>query len=305
MISIQQMEYILTLSEELHFQRASELCFVTQPTLSMQVKKAEEVLGNTIFDRSHNPLALTAFGKELIGVIRDVLNENSRIKDLVEKNQGTFKEEIRIAIIPTIAGYILPDMYGKWRDALSDVHLIIEEMKTDDVILALSDKKIDIAILAGPHIDSRLRTIPLFQEEIKAYLPNESKKLVAINELSNAHPWLLTSGNCLRTQMMHFCELEGKEGIDDWDYEGGNIDLLKRMVEIHGGYTLVPENYIKDSDSRYKTITSSSGEIPAREVIALVPNRSRKWDGIEKIIRSIQSHYFKKSEEHYQVLSWK
>ncbi len=305
MISIQQMEYILTLSEELHFQRASEVCHVTQPTLSMQVKKAEEVLGQSVFDRSRSPLALTAFGKELVDIIRDVLIENSRIVDLVAKNKGTFKEEIRIAIIPTVAGYILPQMYGKWKSELNHMHLIIEEMKTDDIILAMADKKIDLAILAGPHFDSRLRTIPLFQEEIKAYLPNESKQLIALNELSNAHPWLLTSGNCLRTQMMHFCELESGNNLDDWDYEGGNIDLLQRMVEIHGGYTLVPENYIQEGDDRYKTITSETGDIPAREVIAILPNKTRKWGEIEKIIRSIQINYAKNAKSKFQVLSWK
>ena len=305
MISIQQMEYILALSEEQHFQKASDRCFVTQPTLSMQLKKAEESLGHLVFNREKNPIELTAFGMDLLVVVRDVLAENDRIKQLVNKSEGVYKEEIRIAVIPTIAGYLLPDMYGEWRQELSGVHLVIEEMKTTDLIQAMKDKKIDLAILAGPHNDSKLRTIPLFQEEIKAYMPKEHKPMIAINELTNAHPWLLTSGNCLRTQMVHFCELEAEGEEDEWDYEGGNIDLLKRMVELHGGYTLVPENYIKETSEAYKTITSSVGEIPAREVIAIAPHRSRKWEYLEVIIRSVQLNYGGKSDDKFQVLSWK
>ncbi len=305
MISIQQMEYIVALNEERHFQKASERCFVTQPTLSMQIKKAEASLGRLIFDRDRTPLELTAFGVELLKVARDVLRENDRIKELVDRSDGLFKEELKIAVIPTIAGYLLPDMYAEWREALTGVHITIEEMKTTDLLKAMDEKGIDMAILAGPHNDARLRTIPLFHEEIKAYLPGECGSIIAINELTMFHPWLLTSGNCLRTQMVHFCEIENESDEDEWDYEGGNIDLLKRMVELHGGYTLVPQNYIKKEDSAYKTIKNSIGEIPAREVIAIVSHRSRKWEFLEPIVRLIQHRYSGKDKSNFQVLSWK
>lgn len=306
MISIQQMQYILTLSEELHFQRASEICFVTQPTLSMQIKKAEDTLGGLLFDRSRNPLKLTSYGKELIPIIRDTLNEYSKIGDLHQKNKGVYKEQIRIAIIPTIAGYMLPDLYTKWKSRLQNVQLSIEEMKTEELLLAIEKKEIDLGILAGPVADPKLRVTPLYHEEIKAYYPKEKKQILTTEELINVHPWLLTSGNCLRTQMMHFCDLHNEVKDDEWDYEGGNIDLLKRMVEIHGGYTLIPANYIRKSNQDYKTITSSTGEKPARVVIALTPNRSTKWDTIELLIREIQHHYGKPAnEENFQLLSWK
>ena len=100
MISIQQMHYILVLSEQRQFQRASELCFVTQPTLSMQVKKAEEHLGFPIFDRSRNPIELTPFGESLIPVIREVLNESGKIEILLQKLKGNYKEQVKIGIIP-------------------------------------------------------------------------------------------------------------------------------------------------------------------------------------------------------------
>lgn len=305
MISIQQMHYVLVLSEERHFQRASDRCFVTQPTLSMQIKKAEETLESLIFDRSRNPLELTEFGTALLPIIRDTLNEYGKITELFNKAKGTFKEELKIGIIPTVAGYMLPDLYASWKKELGDIQLTIEELKTEEILKAIELKKIDVGILAGPVHDLKLRTIPLYQEEIKVFYPMGKQEVVSIEELREVHPWLLTSGNCLRTQMMNFCEL-ASDTKDIWDYEGGNIELLQRMVQLHGGYTLVPENYIGQASDDYKSIRSSVGEVPAREIIAISPNRTTKWASIERLIRIVQPKYFHSAASvNYQLLNWK
>jgi LysR family transcriptional regulator, hydrogen peroxide-inducible genes activator len=305
MLSFQQIQYILTLSEELQFQRASDRCFVTQPTLSMQIKKAEEELGGVIFDRSRQPLEMTKFGEELLPYLRDTLFEYQKINEFVARSKGVFKQEIRIAIIPTVAGYMLPTMYKKWKDQLKNVQLVIEEMKTDDLLVAMEDRKIDIGILSGPVFDPNLRSIPLYQEEIKAYFPTEVKDNVTTDELRDAHPWLLNHGNCLRTQMMDFCGLSDTGMKADWDYEGGNIKLLEKMVESYGGYTLVPNFYVQNQSSDYKTIQSAVGEIPAREVIGLVSKRKEKWETIEQIIRTIQFEYNSNSlNKNFKLLNW-
>ncbi|MCE2713576.1 MAG: LysR family transcriptional regulator [Cryomorphaceae bacterium] len=120
MLSIQQMQYILSLSEHKQFQKASESCFVTQPTLSMQVKKAEDFLGYPIFDRSRSPLELTIFGEELIPVIREILSENDKIGSIAKKMKGEFKEQIRIGIIPTIAAYMVLDLFTQRCQSTND-----------------------------------------------------------------------------------------------------------------------------------------------------------------------------------------
>lgn len=305
MLSIQQIHYILTLNEVKQFQKASELCFVTQPTLSMQIKKAEESLGSPIFDRSRSPLKLTLFGEELIPVFKNVISEYEKIDRAVQRKDGVFREEIKMAIIPTVAGYMLPDLYSEWKKVLPNVQLTIAELKTDEILLALDNRKIDIGILAGPISNSKLRTIPLFQEEIKAFYPTSKSNIVSVEDLMNEHPWLLTHGNCLRTQMMHFCELKTNDSRDDWDYEGGSVQLLERMVEKHGGYTLVPKNFIEKENSNYKTIKSSIGEVPAREVIALVSNKSPKWEYLEILIRKTQLKYGAAKNNGLSILSWK
>ena len=306
MISFQQIEYILTLSEELHFQKASDRCFVSQPTLSMQLKKAEEVLGQPIFDRTKSPIELTTFGERIVPMLRDVQVEYNRIEDFVKKESGTSKEVIRMAVIPTIASYLIPDLYHKWQAAIKDVQLIIEELKTEDLLIELEKGKIDIGILSGPVNNPKWKTNILFQEEILAYYPAGNEDTVLTDDLIQIHPWLLTPGNCLRTQMMHFCSLKGKDHTEDWDYQGGNIDLLMNMVDKHGGYTLVPSNHEVTIAKNLKTIKSAIGEIPAREIIAISNDRSLKWDNMEKIIREIQLNYNQpRSSKNLQLLGWK
>lgn len=304
MISIQQMHYILVLAEERHFQRASEQCFITQPTLSMQIKKAEYTLESKIFDRSRNPLELTAFGTALLPILRDTLNEYARINELHSRSKGVFKEELRLGIIPTVAGYMLPDLYSEWQRQLNDVHLTVIELKTEDLLTALDQKKVDIGILSGPVQDPKNRIIPLFQEEIGLYYPEGKMEKVDAESLKSIRPWLLTSGNCLRTQMINFCELVDSNDAK-WDYEGGNLELLMRMVELHGGYTLVPENYAKRDNTKLKHIVSANGEIPAREIISIVPNRSAKWKISERLIRSVQHQYSNSKQRNLQLLNWR
>lgn len=305
MISIQQMQYIVTVAEERQFQRASERCFVTQPTLSMQIKKAEDSLGNQIFDRSRSPLELTAYGKEIVVIIRDVLTEYSRIKALGEKRSGLFKDQVKVGIIPTIAGFMLPGLFEEWMNDLKDVELIIEEMKTEEILVALEEKTIDLGILAGPVNQPKWRTTVLFQEEIYAYAPQIKDEFISAVQLEQYHPWLLSKGNCLRTQMIHFCELKDKSNTG-WNYEGGNIELLVKMVDLHGGYTLIPGNYVDVLSIKnvVRIQSETLKEFPAREIIAVSGNRNPKWSALEKLIRLVQLKYHKSGEDNLKLLSW-
>lgn len=306
MISIQQIQYIVTVAEERQFQRASDRCFVTQPTLSMQIKKAEETLGNRIFDRSRSPLELTEYGTKLLPILRDVLSEYNRIEALSQLEQGTFREQLRIAVIPTIAGYLLPDLFDEWKQELDDIELTIEEMKTEEILVALEEKSIDLGILAGPVQHPKWRTNILYHEEIFAYTPQYKKRTIASSELEQEHPWLLSKGNCLRTQMIHFCELNGKSE-QGWNYEGGNIELLVKMVDLHGGYTLIPEHYAASLKIEGLNRIESDGlhEHPAREIIAVCSNRTPKWHAIERLIRTVQLKYGQREVKNLKLLDWK
>jgi len=306
MISIQQMQYIVTVAEERQFQRASERCFVTQPTLSMQIKKAEETLDHKIFDRSRSPLELTSYGRQLMPILRDILSEYDRIQALSDRERGVYKEQIRVAIIPTIAGYLLPDLFDEWISELDDIELTIEEMKTEEILVALEEKSIDLGILAGPVHHPRWRTNILYHEEILGYIPSMKEQTIPSSVLEMEHPWLLSKGNCLRTQMIHFCELDANSD-KGWNYEGGNIELLIKMVDLHGGYTLVPEHYASSLkiEGLHKIESDELHENPAREVIAVSSNRSPKWHAMERLIRTVQLKYGQAKRESLKLLDWK
>jgi LysR family transcriptional regulator, hydrogen peroxide-inducible genes activator len=301
MISLQQMHYIVVLSEELQFLRASERCFVTQPTLSMQIKKAEDTLGYLIFDRSAHPLSLTAFGEDLVPILREIMTENERIKWLCERQSNVYKEEVRLGIIPTVSSYLVPDLFAEWKAVLPNVQLIIEELRTEDLLMALEQKQLDLGILAGPHTDPKFRTVPLFQEEILIYTPDLSGSVLELSDLSDLQPWLLSKGNCLRTQMIAFCKLN--DNVNTWNYQGGNVDLLVEMTSKFGGYTLVPSFYNLKKGLELKRLRSSDG-FPAREVIGVFGNRSLKKSSIDTLLRSIQLRYAQETKG-LSLLKWR
>lgn len=306
MISSQQINYILTLIETGSFSKAAERCFVTQPTLSMQVKKAEELLGFPVFYRDSGQLELTDFGKELVPILRQIQSEAQAVDRLKERFSGTYRDRLRIGIIPTIACYMLPDLFAQWQELLPQTSLHISEYRTEELLDMLEERKVDMAILAGPVESVNWRSVPLFSEEILAYTREWDQPTINLEELRTLDPWLLTKGNCLRTQMMHFCSLSD-EGTNRWNYAGGNLDMLVRLVDSNGGYTLIPEKYAavyQNSQSHFKHIVNENNQSPGRSVIALSAYRHTSWDAMEKIIRSVQLAYGK-TPAHLELLSWK
>lgn len=305
-ITPQQINYILELYNERNFQRASEKCFVTQPTLSMQVKKVEDMLGFLIFDRSHSPIELTKTGEALIPVLKDIQQEYSRIATISKKQDGTYTEQLRIGIIPTISAYLIVAIFEKVRLALPDLQIVIVELKSEELIAALEENKIDLGIMAGPYKAGRMRVMPLYKEEITVYFPSSDKEIISPEDLEHSQPWLLSKGNCLRTQMVHFCSLEEDHySKETWNYEGGNIDLLMKMVDLNGGYTLIPKFYDLKNNSLKRVFDENTNEFPAREVIAIMPNKSIKKESCEAMVRIIQLHYGQfETQDDLRVLGW-
>lgn len=303
-ISPQQINYILELNNEKSFVKASEKCFVTQPTLSMQIKKAEELIGFPIFDRTRNPIELTQAGEDLIPILLDIRQEYLRIEILKKKLEGKYNERVIVGIIPTIAHYLIFDVFQQIQDELKNVQISFKELKSEELIEELKEGKIDMGIMAGPYNEPRIRTIPLFQEEIFIYTTLLDKK-VNSRQLADLQPWLLSKGNCLRTQMVHFCSLDDGQEETQWNYEGGSVDLLMKMVDLNGGYTLVPEFYQVKSPNIKELVDDSTKEFPAREVIALLPFRTLKKDACEALIRIIQLEYNKRKKKDLRVLNWR
>jgi LysR family hydrogen peroxide-inducible transcriptional activator len=305
MISITQIEYILKLEELKNFQKAADKCYITQPTLSMQIKKAEETLGYKIFDRSTNPISLSTFGKEIISELRTIKESVNNLDHKIKKLKGNLKEEIRVGIIPTIAVYLVPEFYNAWKKKLKDIRIEILELKTEDLITQLENRSIDLGILAGPLHNDCFEQQILFNEQIQIFTKEIKGEKIELSQLAEMHPWLLAKGNCLRTQMVSFCNINEQE-IDDWHYSGGNIDLLIKMVIQEGGYTLIPEYY--DMPEHLKEhIKSIKNHSPYRQVTGIHNKGTSKSTSIHNIIAEIQqsrSNTFKQGSLG-DLLPWK
>lgn len=306
MLSTQQISYILAVVDTGSFSRAAEQCFVTQPTLSMQIKKAEQWLGQQVFHRDNAGMEVTTFGAELLPLLRHIQADLGSISRLKDQYSGRYTERIRMGIIPTVAAYLLQDCFSEWQALIPGTQLLVEELKTEELLDALERRKIDMAILAGPAESPNWRNIPLFTEEIWAYTPGFKGKQIPVSALEQLQPWLLSKGNCLRTQMMQFCSIS--EEPVTWNYAGGNMDILMRMVDSNGGYTLVPANYrstFPRATPDFKQIVDTNGSSPARNIIAISAHRHANWESMEKLIRSMQLKYGGKLRKELEVLNWK
>lgn len=308
-LSQQQIAYILSLIEHKNFGKAAEACFVTQPTLSMQVKKAEETLGHILFNRNRNPLELTAFGQKIAPILYDLQAEYARIELLTKSANGQIKEEIRIGVIPTVAAYLIPELFCQRELFSSQNKWAFVEMKSEEVLEQLASKKIDMGIMAGPVNRDDLHSEPLFNEEMLVYSTEwKAGKKIHMEDLKEKQPWLLSKGNCLRTQMLHFCQLQ-EESEARWNYEGGNISLLVDMVNQYGGYTLVPEFYSKQYALPQKYLHHISAEhtssVPARSIIALSSHKQKQHPDLKALWTFLKKNYANTKLKQFEVLSWK
>lgn len=307
-ISQQQITYIISLLEHKNFGKAAEACFVTQPTLSMQIKKAEDTLGYKIFNRNRNPIELTFFGEKLMPILYEMQNEYHKIYRLAKSNEGKMLDEIKIGIIPTIAAYMVPVLFENKHLFTNKLKWAIKELKTEEILEQLHHKKIDFGIMAGPIEDASLQVNNLYNEEILLYSSDFEDENVHISEIQDKQPWLLNSGNCLRTQMIHFCKLMDNQE-SDWNYEGGNLEMLIKMVDINKGYTLIPDFYQKKYILDKKNIKHIFGEVenhfPARNIIGVSSLKNSKNESLKQLINFIKLNYSNQEQKSLEILNWK
>lgn len=274
-MTLQQLEYIIALDEYRHYVNAAEHCYVSQPNLTMQVKKLEEEIGVRIFDRDKKPLQPTEIGKEVINRARHILREAKQLKEFVNHEKESMTGEFTIGIIPTLAPYILPSFLPLFMKENPKVHLNIQELQTSHIIKQLENGIIDIGILVTPLNEASIREIPVFYEPFLLYLPEEHRfqeeKLMLAEDLDPSEVLVLDEGHCFREQALSICK-RGKYGSSiGFDYQSGSIEALKSLVKKGVGYTLVPELSVIDELNSIHIKRFSKPE-PVREVSIVVHN---------------------------------
>lgn len=277
-MTLVQLEYIVAVDTYRSFVSAADKCFVTQPTLSMQVQKLEEFLNVKLFDRSKQPIIPTEIGSQIIAQARIVLQENKKIKEIISSQQQDVIGELKIGIIPTIAPYLLPEVIAAMLEKYPDLKLLIWEYTTEDIIHHLKTGIIDCGILATPLVDPSITEIPLYYENFVSYISKNSKlfkkKAIDADDLEDENIWLLNEGHCMRTQVLNICRSTKNNRLQSLTYNTGSVETLIRMVDVNNGATLLPELALTDlSAKQLNKVRHFKAPEPVRE-ISLVTHKN-------------------------------
>ncbi|MGB0863036.1 MAG: LysR substrate-binding domain-containing protein [Saprospiraceae bacterium] len=310
-MTIIQLEYIIAVDTYKSFAEAAGKCFVSQPALSMQIKKIEEELGILIFDRSKKPVLTTDIGAQIIAQAREAVRQSYKIKEIVENERDEMGGELRVGIIPTLSPYLLPLFITKFLKKYPNVKLVIEELLSSDIIYKLNNDLIDLGILVTPINKKSLVEIPLFYESFMLYASKThsfaNRTKINVDELKLDDMWLLKEGHCFRTQVANFCADKSWENTGQLRFESGSLETLKRIVEHQSGYTLLPElaTYGMEA-SKIRYLKSFNEPKPIREVSLVIHRSFMKKKLIdafqEEILTNIPSTL--KSKNKGKVINW-
>ena len=294
MVTLTQLEYIVAVDVHRHFGRAAESCFVTQPTLSMQIKKLEEDLGVIIFDRSKQPLIPTDVGQRLIDQARVVLSESAELQNIIEDHKNEVSGVLRIGIIPTLAPYLLPRFIGHYKRTWPNIIIKVEELTTSHIIELLQKDLLDVGILVTPLKENKIIEKPVFYEEMMIYAnanhPLHQKKEITPVDIATPDIWLLSDGHCFRDQVVNLCSyMSGAGGGLPFQFEAGSLETLMNIVDVEGGITLIPElaKYTL-TETRQKNLLSFTNMTPLREVSLVYSRHFAKHKLINLLWREVK-----------------
>jgi LysR family transcriptional regulator, hydrogen peroxide-inducible genes activator len=240
-MTLQELRYVVALVDTGHFSQAAELCFVSQSTLSCGLKKLEDALGVTLFDRGLKHVTPTAVGQEIAESARLLLKEADHVLELAKFAQDPMARKVYLGVIPTLGPYYLPHALTLMHAIFPKLRLLLREEMTPRILARLADGSMDAGLLALPVKDPNLDVTPLFVEPFLAALPPDhplaKKKEVSIDNLAKAGLLLLEEGHCLRDQALEACHLEG---LENEEIRATSLETLRQLVALGLGVTLLP-----------------------------------------------------------------
>ena len=274
-MTIIQLEYLLAVANYGSFSLAAEKCFVTQPSLSMQVKNLEEELGVIVLDRSKKPVLPTDAGLAVIRQAKEAVQAFAMVREVVSDLQNEISGTLRLGVIPTIAPYLLHRFIPDFVRKCPKVELQIREMMTGDIIRALDRDMLDAAIMAGGTSPEGIREEELFNDRFFAYVSTDhplcQRSNIRIEDIDVRHLLLLSEGNCLRDQVIELCQAQ-KNIARQYSFESGSLETLMRIVDNTPNLiTIIPEmvaDYI-DENHRPQVKTLAKGAASRKITIAV------------------------------------
>ena len=286
-MNLKDLKYLVALADTGHFGRAAQRTFVSQPTLSAQLKKLEEYLGVKLVERHPKNVRLTEVGKQIVARARHMLSEGDEILALARNNTDPLSGKLKIALIPTIGPYLLPRIMQKLRKALPQLGLMLYEHQTEELLKRLKGGELDLGILALPVDQDGLESRRLYREEFTVALPSDTplaqKASIKATDLKGQTLLLLEDGHCLRDQALEVCSrIDVREAED---FRATSLETLRHMVVAGLGVTLMPELAVESpfGSQRGLVIRQFTKPAPARTVGAVWRKSTTRGAAIDAV----------------------
>ena len=270
-MNLRDLRYLVAVAEHRHFGRAAESCFVSQPTLSTQLKKLEETLGVTLIERTNRQVMLTDAGEQIVAQAQRVLFEVNTLTALAEQHIDPLGGEFKLGVIPTLAPYLLPKILSPISKAFPNLQLQLTEAQTGPLTAMLKQGDLDAILLALPLNEENLHEYHLFNEPFLFAVPEDhvmaGRKYVSVKDLDGEQVLLLEDGHCLRDQALDVCQ--SHRATENASFRATSIETLRQMVSAGVGTTLIPELAVpsaREAKNASVSYVPFRGEVPHREV---------------------------------------
>lgn len=241
-MNIQQFKYVLAVVDSKNYEDAADRCFVTQSTLSTMIVRFEDEIGIKIFNRKTKPVSVTKEGQQIVDRLRVVVNEIESLDGVIKELKGEISGDVKIAVIPTIAPYLLPLFLSDFANKYPKLNITIKEITTSEIEEGLLKRTIDIGIMALPITNKNLKAIELYKEPFVIYDCSETTKTneISIKNLNSSKLWLLQEGHCMRTQVDKICKLTTKNKDANFTFESASMASLLNFTKLNKGITIIP-----------------------------------------------------------------
>ena len=246
-MNLRDLRYLVAVAEHRNFGRAAQACFVSQPTLSTQLKKLEETLGVTLVERTNRRVMLTPEGEQIVAQAQRILVEVNSLTAMSEQLQDPRGGELRLGVIPTVAPYVLPRLLSSLRAVFPNLHIKLTEGQTDHISRLLKQGEVDVNLLALPLGEENVDEFPIYDEPFFYAVPHDhplaDRARVSTGDLEGQEVLLLEDGHCLRDQALEVCQAH--RGIESQNYSATSLETLRQLVASGFGTTLIPEFAVK------------------------------------------------------------
>lgn len=294
-MTLTELRYIVAVAREKHFGRAAEACFVSQPTLSVSIKKLEEELDVRIFERGASEVSVTPLGEEIVRQAQSVIEQAAAIREIAKRGKNPLSGPLKLGVIYTIGPYLLPDLVKQAIGQVPEMPLILQENFTVKLLEMLRTGELDCAILAEPFPDAGMAIAPLYDEPFMVAVPKShplaKRKSISAEELKNETMLLLGTGHCFRDHVLEVCPEYARFSSDAAgirkSFEGSSLETIKYMVASGMGVTVVPQLSVPKDPQPHLSYIPFGAPVPTRRVVLAWRRTYTRYEAIAALRNAI------------------